>query len=45
MTRKPLGNLRDAITARENIDISGSYDVDNDPVEPLPTRRDVLKAV
>ena len=37
MTRK--------ITARENIDINGGDDVDNDPVEPLPTCHDVLKAV
>ena len=28
-----------AITTRENIDING-YDVDNNPVEPLPTRRE-----
>jgi hypothetical protein len=34
-----------AITARENIDISGGDDIDDNPIEPCPTRRDVLKAV
>ena len=35
----------DAITACENLDISGSDDVGNGPIEPCPTCRDVLKAV
>ena len=35
----------DAIRARENVDINGGDDVDNDPIEPLPMRRDVLMAV
>jgi hypothetical protein len=36
----------DSITARENLEINGGDDVDDDgPVEPRPTRRDVLKAV
>ena len=36
----------DAIEARENIDINGGDDVDDDiPLEPRPTWRDVLKAV
>ena len=35
-----------AIEARENIEINGGDDVDDDlPLEPGPTRRDVLKAV
>ena len=34
----------DAITARENINVIGGDDVDDEPVEPHPTRRDVLKA-
>jgi hypothetical protein len=33
-------------TARENLEINGGDDVDDDgPIEPRPTRRDVLKAV
>ena len=36
----------DSISARENIEINGGDDVDVDgPVEPYPTRREVLKAV
>ena len=36
----------DSIHARENIEINGGDDVDDDgPVEPHPTRREVLKAV
>ena len=36
----------DSISARENIEINGGDDVDIDgPVEPHPTRREVLKAV
>jgi len=34
----------DAIDARENIEINGGDDVDDDVFEPRPTRRDVLKA-
>ena len=38
--------VMDAIEARDNIDINGGDDVDFDGLpEPLPTRRDVLKAV
>jgi DDE superfamily endonuclease len=38
--------VMDAINARENVEINGGDDVDNDiPLEPRPTRRDVLKAV
>ena len=34
-----------AIQARENMEINGGDDVDDDiPPEPRPTRRDVLKA-
>ena len=33
------------ITARENININGGDDIDNNPVEPLLTCHDVLKAV
>ncbi|KAF8499432.1 hypothetical protein BU17DRAFT_53259 [Hysterangium stoloniferum] len=36
----------DSIVAHENIEINGGDDVDEDiPIEPHPTRRDVLKAV
>jgi hypothetical protein len=36
----------DSIKARENIDINGGDDVDDDtPAEPRPTRREVLKAL
>jgi hypothetical protein len=36
----------DSSTARENLDINSGDDVDDDgPVEPLLTRRDVLKGV
>ncbi|KAF8984899.1 hypothetical protein BDQ17DRAFT_1377164 [Cyathus striatus] len=36
----------DLIAARENLEVTGGDDVDeNIPVEPLPTRHDVLKAV
>ena len=34
----------DAITARENINVIGGDDLDDELVEPRPTRRDVLKA-
>jgi len=38
--------VMDSIKARENIDINGGDDVDDDsPVEPPPTRREVLKAL
>jgi hypothetical protein len=38
--------VMDAIDARENVEINGGDDVDNDiPLEPRPTRRDLLKAV
>ena len=36
----------DSISTRENIEINGGDDVDDDgPVEPYPTRHEVLKAV
>jgi hypothetical protein len=36
----------DAVHARENMEINGGDDVDDDiPPEPQPTRREVLKAV
>ena len=36
----------DSIAAHENMEITGGDDVDDDtPIEPPPTRRDVLKAV
>jgi hypothetical protein len=34
----------DSITARENLDINSGDDDKDGPVEPRPTRRDVLKA-
>ncbi|KAH9961394.1 hypothetical protein BGW80DRAFT_1181642 [Lactifluus volemus] len=38
--------VMDAINTRENVEINGGDDVDNDiPLEPRPTRHDVLKAV
>jgi hypothetical protein len=38
--------VMDSIKARENIDINGGDDVDDDsPMEPCPTRREVLKAL
>jgi hypothetical protein len=38
--------VMDAIDARENVEINGGDDVDNDiPLEPRPTGRDLLKAV
>ena len=40
--------VMDSIAARENIDATGGDDVDDSefiPIEPRPTRRDVLKAV
>ena len=38
--------VMDAIDACENIEINGGDDIDNDiPLEPRPTRRDVLKAI
>ncbi|KAF8998974.1 hypothetical protein BDQ17DRAFT_1361557 [Cyathus striatus] len=38
--------VMDLIAARESLEVIGGDDVDEDiPVEPLPTRRDVLKAV
>jgi hypothetical protein len=38
--------VMDAVEARENIEITGGDDVDNDiPLDPRPTYRDVLKAV
>ena len=38
--------VMDAVEARENIEIMGGDDVDNDiPLDPRPTYRDVLKAV
>jgi hypothetical protein len=40
--------VMDSIAARENIEASGSDDVDDSEdihIEPRPTRRDVLKAV
>jgi hypothetical protein len=38
--------VMDSIKARENIDINGGDDVDDDsPMEPRPTRREVLKAL
>jgi hypothetical protein len=38
--------VMDSIAARENIEINGGDDVNEDdiPIEPRPTRRDVLKA-
>jgi hypothetical protein len=36
----------DSIKARENININGGDDVDDDsPMEPCPTRREVFKAL
>jgi hypothetical protein len=36
----------DSIKARENIDINGGDNVDDDsPMEPCPTRHEVLKAL
>jgi len=41
-----LHRVFDSISALENIEINGGDDVDDDgPVEPCPTRREVLKAV
>jgi hypothetical protein len=38
--------VMDAIDARENVEINGGDDVDNDiPLEPCPTRHDILKAI
>jgi DDE superfamily endonuclease len=39
--------VMDSIVARENVEINGGDDVNEDdtPIEPRPTRRDVLKAV
>ena len=34
----------DAIDARANIEINGGDDVDDVPLEPHPTRRDLLRA-
>lgn len=37
--------VMDAVKARENMEVTGCDDVDNDvPPEPRPTRRDVVKA-
>ena len=36
----------DAIDAREKIDINGDDDIDNNiPIEPRPTRREVLEVI
>jgi len=38
--------VMDAINARENVEINGRDDVDNDiPLKPRPTRCDILKAI
>ncbi|KAF8991656.1 hypothetical protein BDQ17DRAFT_1432922 [Cyathus striatus] len=38
--------VMDSIAAHENLEVIGGDDVDEDiPVEPLPTHRDVLKAI
>lgn len=38
--------VMDAIEARENIDCNGGDDIDQDgPIEPCPSRREVLAAV
>jgi hypothetical protein len=35
-----------AVEARENLELTGGHDVDDDgPQEPCPTRHDVVKAV